>query len=182
MPLEYHILLSMSLYQLETEYKHHCMFLSKCILIKAVTTLIVWHGSTCDGLSAALIPSPLGKRYNHCYTSAGRLKCAKPQIKSYFSKVKFQNLLHYYKSKGKQKWWIPQTHARQSKVSKQQSKISVCNLTLWKYFQTFLILLFYFHKLFSDQPGTHGLACYFPSGFQEQAIVPSQMLSLNFIS
>lgn len=124
MPLEHHILLSMSLYQLETESKHHCVFLAKCMLIKAVTTILVWYRSTCDGLSAALIPSPLGRRYNHYYTSAGTLKSAKPQ------KLLFQGYIPkcFALLQGKQKWWTPQTHAKQSKVSKQQSKISIQNL------------------------------------------------------
>lgn len=44
---------------------------------------------TWDGLSAALIPSPLDKIYSHCHPSAGSLKCAKPLFKSQFSTVKF---------------------------------------------------------------------------------------------
>lgn len=54
-PLPYHRILSVSLYQLETHYNHHCLFLAKHILIQAVT-FTVWYRPMCDGLSAALIP------------------------------------------------------------------------------------------------------------------------------
>lgn len=53
-PLPYHRILSMSLCQLETHYNHHCLFLAKHILIKAVT-FTKWYRPMCDGLSAALI-------------------------------------------------------------------------------------------------------------------------------
>ena len=75
--LPYHVLLSMSLHQLETEYKHHCLFLAKCILIKAVTMFIhihVWWFICCsDSFS-------FRQKIQSLPYSAGR--CAKPQVKS----------------------------------------------------------------------------------------------------
>ena len=128
--LPYNVLLSMSPYQVDREHKHHWVFLAKYIFIKPVTMFIVWYRYTCDGLSPALVPSPSGKRYHRCHTSAGRLKCAKPQIKSSSSEVKFQNVLHYYKFKGKQIDGCPKP--MQNKVNKQWSKISI-----WSFMEIF---------------------------------------------
>lgn len=118
-----------------------------------------------------------------------QLACSSLQnLKSYFSNVKFQNVLCFYKeSKNDFAWvWTPQTHAKQSKVSKQQSKISIQNLM--EIFSNVFNISSLFSSAFSIYsvimvlPSTHGLAYNFPTSFQEQAIFTSQMLSLSFTS